>query len=432
MKTYHNYSFINGAREILLNGFLNILFIFTPLSIISYSLNWLAPITFTFSVIAIVPFAERLGFITEQLALHTNPTIGGLLNATFGNATELIVSIFALTKGLLRVVQLSLLGSILSNLLLVLGSSLFVGGIYNYDQKFQKISSQINSSLLLVSVMSILFPTILIYSNDIDFNGELLMSRIISIFLFILYILYLVFQLYTHKTAYDSMSDEPEDNIIRLSNSSDIESNNILTINPNSNINIDNDLNKTIIRNVNRTNSKRNSFTLRPSIDLEKNNENSDEDIIGFHYSLFWLIIITAFIAFLSEAIVSSIEKTSESISGYFLATIVIPIIGNAAEHTSAITFAAKNNVDISIGIAVGSSTQIALMVFPLLVIIGWMINQELTLNLEPYESSTLFLSVLLATFVIKDGTSNWLLGSILICAYFIILIGYLVHFNNL
>jgi Ca2+:H+ antiporter len=406
----NQYNFIKGAKEVLFNGFLNILFIFTPLSIISYSLKWNDIITFVFSVIAIAPFAERLGFITEQLALHTNPTLGGLLNATFGNATELIVSVLALSKGLFRVVQLSLLGSILSNLLLVLGTSLLLGGIYNHEQQFKKISSQINSTLLIVSVMAILFPTILTLTEDIDFKGELLLSRITSVLLFVLYCLYLVFQLFTHKNAYES--EEPKEYI------KDIES-------------LSDDSEKTDVKIILKRTFNFKNIQLQKTISLLSDDDEDDEDIVGFYYSVFWLFVITGFIAFLSEAIVSSIEKTAESVSGYFLAVIVIPIIGNAAEHTSSITFAIKNNLDLSIGISIGSSTQIALMVLPLLVIIGWIIDKDLSLNFNLYEGITLLLTVLLVSFAIKDGTSNWLLGANLVCAYFIISVGFIVHFND-
>jgi Ca2+:H+ antiporter len=424
-----NYNFLTGAKEVVLNGFLNILFIFTPLTIISYALNWNAAITFSFGVIAIAPFAERLGFITEQLALHTNPTIGGLLNATFGNATELIVSIAALNKGLYRVVQLSLLGSILSNLLLVLGSSLLIGGIYNHEQTFQKISGQVNSTLLFAALMAILFPTVLTVCNNIDFNGELLFSRITSLFLFILYGLYLVFQLYTHKEAYDESENSDIEN--KLMKQSDVINPLYKTLDQSYQTENSNGQVKLIRQNSESSFSIKPSLTKSVSINSNTNSISNDEDIVGLHYSVFWLLIITGFIAFLSEAIVSSIEQTSNFVSGYFLATIVLPIIGNAAEHTGSIIFAARNKLDISLGISIGSSTQIALMVFPLLVIIGWFADKDLSLNLQSYEASTLFLTILIVTVAIKDGTSNWLMGAILVIAYFIIAIGYVIHFND-
>lgn len=177
-------------------SYLNLLLFATPLAILSYGLGWSDVTTFVFSLIALCPLAERLGFVTEQLALHTNETIGGLLNATFGNATELIVSIAALSKGLYRLVQLSLLGSILSNMLLVLGTAFFFGGLQENVQKYNKISSQVNSTLLMLSTMSILFPTVLYQSGKCSKLGELGLSRGTSLILFFLYFGFLYFQVY--------------------------------------------------------------------------------------------------------------------------------------------------------------------------------------------------------------------------------------------
>lgn len=189
-----DYSFGKGFHAILFTGPLNILLLCTPIALASYALKWNDAITFVFSLLAIAPFAERLGFCTEQLALHTNETIGGLLNATFGNATELIVAISALSKGLHRVVQLSLLGSILSNMLLVLGTAFLCGGLKFKIQKYNTISSQVNSSILMLGTMAILFPTILSQSNEENHGGEVLFSRGVSVILFLTYLLFLLFQ----------------------------------------------------------------------------------------------------------------------------------------------------------------------------------------------------------------------------------------------
>lgn len=165
---------------------------------ISYYAHWASTITFIFSLLALAPLAERLGFVTEQLAMHTNDTVGGLLNATFGNATELIVAITALKRGLFKLVQLSLLGSILSNLLLVLGCSLFFGGLHHKTQHFGTISSQMNSTLLMLATMGILFPTILSNSAQESPLGELGYSRATAVILFILYFAFLYFQVFFH------------------------------------------------------------------------------------------------------------------------------------------------------------------------------------------------------------------------------------------
>ncbi len=162
----------------------------------------------------------------------------------------------------------------------------------------------------------------------------------------------------------------------------------------------------------------------------EKRVFDDEEDILGFNYACIWLAIITVFIAILSDAISATIEDagTNYNISAVFLSTIVLPIIGNAAEHASAIIFGMRNNLDLSLGIAVGSSCQIAVLVIPLMVIVGWMMDKDMSLDFGVFESFTLFITVVGVTFAIKDGTSNYYLGVILIVAYFIIAAGFMAR----
>lgn len=161
--------------------------------------------------------------------------------------------------------------------------------------------------------------------------------------------------------------------------------------------------------------------------------EEEEVDELGFANALIWLAVITALIAVLSEAISDSIQDAADSagVSGVFIAAILLPIVGNAAEHAGAIMFAMKGKVDLTLGVAVGSSTQIALCVLPLLVIIGWMANKDLSLDFGGFEGSALFLSVVSVTFVLKDGSSNWLLGAALVGAYLIISVAFWTHLNE-
>jgi Ca2+:H+ antiporter len=165
----------------------------------------------------------------------------------------------------------------------------------------------------------------------------------------------------------------------------------------------------------------------------EDQEEEEDEDQLGFNNSLIWLAIITVFIAVLSDAISASIQEAASSlgISKVFMAAILLPIVGNAAEHAGAVMFAVKGKLDLSLGVAIGSSTQIALCVLPLLVIIGWMGGYDLSLNFGSYEAGTLFLSVISVVFAIKDGKSNWLLGLTLIAMYLVIAVGFWAHNNQ-
>lgn len=187
---------ITELKIFLLDGPLNLLLFCIPAAFVTYYSYPSLPeaIPFILSVLSLAPLAERLGFLTEQLSLHTNETIGGLLNATFGNATELIVAIIALYKKLYRLVQLSLLGSILSNMLLVLGTAFLCGGMKHSTQYFNKINAQVNSVLLMVSTMGIIFPTILILVNKQEMLTNLQLSRGSSLICFLLYILLIYFQ----------------------------------------------------------------------------------------------------------------------------------------------------------------------------------------------------------------------------------------------
>ena len=207
------YNFFEGAKAMMMTGPLNLLLPCTIIAFISDGLGWNAGITFTFALVAIAPFAERLGFVTEQLALHTNETIGGLLNATFGNATELIVAIAALSLGKYRLVQLSLLGSILSNVLLVLGTAFWLGGYYHKTLTFGKSTAQINCVLLMLGVMGVLFPTVLTWTTAETPNNEAGFSRATAVLNFFGYVIFLYFQIVTHPDVYDEDADAEHEKV---------------------------------------------------------------------------------------------------------------------------------------------------------------------------------------------------------------------------
>ena len=414
-----NHTFIGTIKPMAVTGPLNILLLCTPIAMISYYAEWPSTVTFIFSLLALAPLAERLGFVTEQIAMHTNETIGGLLNATFGNATELIVAITALKRGLYKLVQLSLLGSILSNMLLVLGCAFFFGGMYEKVQHYGTISSQMNSTLLMLATMGILFPTILSNTNEETNLSELGYSRATALILFLLYFAFLYFQLFSHKHLYE---DSPEG-----SQDGTLDSGNAL-------------MHDTSVHNVVGANASSSTTTTTPGpiVNVKKeasvaDDEEEEEDVLGFWNAIIWLGIITVFIAILSDAISASIESAAGSmgISKVFIAAIILPIVGNAAEHAGAVVFATKGKLDLSLGVAIGSSTQIALCVLPLLVLIGWMGGYDLSMNFGGFEAATLFLTVISVTFAIKDGRSDWLVGLTLIAAYIVIALGFWAHEND-
>jgi|AntAceMinimDraft_1070359.scaffolds.fasta_scaffold10521_1 Ca2+:H+ antiporter len=351
---------------------LNYLLVCVPAAMYARSSGFGDGWVFTLALLAICPLAERLGFITEQLAEYTNPTVGGLLNATFGNLTEVIVSIYALRAGLLRVVQLSLLGSILSNMLLVLGCAFLFGGLSRKEQTFNAEGVMMNFGLLLLAVMGLSLPAMLHFTHT-ELHGtdsELALSRFSSCILLLIYIAFLYFQLVTHTHLYEEEDDDDDDD------------------------------------------------------------DDEDELVLGFWGCIFWLSLATVLISLLSDYLVSTIEGASASwdFSVAFISVILLPIVGNAAEHASAVMFAMKNKMDISLGVAVGSATQIALLVIPFCVIAGWVIDQPMDLNMEVFETATLFTTVVTVAFVCQDGKSNWLKGLVLILAYLLLSASFFFH----
>ncbi|XP_042754415.1 vacuolar cation/proton exchanger 3 [Lactuca sativa] len=330
---------------------------------------------FLLSLLGIIPLAERLGWATEQLVFYTGPTVGSLLNATFGNATELIISLFAMKQGMLRLVQQSLLGSILSNLLLVLGCALFSGGIVhrNKEQIFNKSNAGMNMGLLLMAVMGLLFPALL-HETQTELQigtSELLLSRFCSCIMLIAYAIYIFFQLTNQKQDYSTIKE-----------------------------------------------------------DGRQDDEESAE--ISKWESVIWLGLLTLFISVLSEYLVNAIEGASVAmdVPVAFIGVVLLPVVGNAAEHASAIIFAIKDKLDISLGVAIGSSTQISMFVMPFCVVIGWMIGSPMDLNFQLFETSILFMTVLVVAFMLQEGTSNYFKGLMLLFCYMIVAASFFVHID--
>ncbi|XP_074591431.1 vacuolar cation/proton exchanger 3-like [Curcuma longa] len=356
---------------------INILLPFGPLSIILHFLTKNHGLVFCFSLIGIIPLAERLGYATEQLAAYTGNTVGGLLNATFGNATEMIIAIYALKSGMIRVVQQSLLGSILSNMLLVLGCAFFAGGIVHNkkDQIFDKAAAVVNSGLLLMAVMGLTFPAVLHFTRSEVHYGksEVALSRFSSGVMLVAYASYLFFQLRSQQNSYHPVADE------------------------------------------------------------EGHSEDCDEEEppeLSQWEAISWLAILTLWISILSEYLVDAIEGASDTLHLplAFISVILLPIVGNAAEHASAIMFAMKDKLDISLGVAIGSSTQISMFVIPFTVIVGWIMEKQMDLNFQLFETACLFITVLVVAFMLQEGTANYFKGLMLILCYFIVAASFYFH----
>ncbi|OEL23887.1 Vacuolar cation/proton exchanger 1a [Dichanthelium oligosanthes] len=306
-----------NLQEVFLGTKLAVLFPAVPLAIAAQCAHFGQVWVFALSLLGLIPLAERVSFLTEQIAIYTGPTVGGLLNATCGNATELIIALFALMQGKIEVVKCSLLGSVLSNLLLVLGTSLFCGGVVNLgvDQPYDRKQADVSMGLLILGVLCQSLPLMLRYavgagehSVAADTTG-LDLSRACSIVMLLAYVAYLFFQLKTHTQLF-----EPQE--------------------------------------------------------VDDDGDDQEEAVIGFASGLFWLAFKTVLIAILSEGsnmayICMYRQPTSQSwgLSVSFISIILLPIVGNAAEHAGAIIFALKNKLDITLGVALGSATQISMFV---------------------------------------------------------------------
>ncbi|KAH9804477.1 vacuolar cation/proton exchanger 5 [Citrus sinensis] len=369
-------SVCRSIKTVVFSNKLNLLMPFGPLAIMVHNLTGHKGWVFFLSLLGITPLAERLGYATEQLTFFTGATVGGLLNATFGNATELIISIYALKSGMIRVVQLSLLGSILSNMLLVLGCAFFCGGLIccKKEQVFNKASAVVNSGLLLMAVMGLVFPAVLHYTHtEVHFGkSELALSRFSSCIMLVAYGAYLFFQLRGQTELYVPLSE----------------------------------------------------------VDHGGNHDDNEAPEISKWESLIWLAIMTAWISILSQYVVDAIEGASASwnIPISFISVILLPIVGNAAEHASAIMFAMKDKLDISLGVAIGSSTQISMFGIPFCVVIGWIMGRPMDLNFQLFETATLFITVIVVAFFLQEGTSNYFKGLMLILCYLIVAASFFVH----
>ncbi|RPB03949.1 Calcium/proton exchanger [Choiromyces venosus 120613-1] len=369
----------NKTKVVLFSNYVNILLIFVPLGIVAGVMKWNSTAIFVMNFLAIIPLAALLSFATEELALMVGETLGGLLNATFGNAVELIVSIVALTKGEIRIVQASMLGSILSNILLVLGMCFFFGGLKHKEQNFNSTVASTMSSLMAVATSSLIIPAALYSSlagsKEASFDLILHLSRGTSVVLLILYVLYLIFQLGTHAYLFDAQHESVE------------------------------------------------GGESTPE-------EEQQEALLSGVESAIVLVVVTVMVAICAEYLVGSIDDmvASSGISKTFIGFILIPIVGNAAEHVTAVVVAMKNKMDLAIGVAVGSSMQIALLVTPFLVILGWIIGQPMSLYFQTFETVVFFVSVLITNYLIQDGKSNYLEGAMLLGIYTIIAISFFVY----
>jgi Ca2+:H+ antiporter len=326
-------------------------------------------VLFVVSAIALIPLAKLIGDSTEHLATHYGPTAGSLLNVTFGNAAEIIIAVVAISAGLLDLVKASITGSIIGNILLIFGLSVIAGGFRYKEQSFSRENIGIQSSMLFLAIIGLAVPTILA-STILSPSGNQVQVQILSdalaVILLVVYILGIMFTFITHKhlfTPPETTQDIQESHATHW--------------------------------------SKKKSFLFLAA-------------------SMAGVIVV-------SEILVASVETTGEELGfgQLFVGAIIVGIVGNAAEHSSAILLARKGKIELSIGIAAGSGTQIALFVVPILVFAGIAMGQPFTLVFTLLELATLFLAAIILNLIVHDGRSNWFEGVMLTAVYIIIAIAF-------
>lgn len=313
-------------------------------------------VVFILSALGIIPLADLIGEATEELTVYTGPTLGGLLNATLGNAAELIITIFALREGLVELVKASITGSIIGNLLLVLGVSLLLGGLKNGIQKFDRRQAALNATMVVLAVFALAIPSFFSVAIAPDLQAETAFSESVAVVMIILYGLSV---LYAFTTREGPLAREAATHDAK--------------------------------------------WSLRQSILV--------------------LAGATIGVVVMSELLVGAVEPVIEELglTEFFLGIIVIPLVGNVAEHLVAVEVALKDEMELSMAISLGSSLQIALFVAPVLVFISLLFNETLLIIFSTFELIALFSASLVAALIALDGESNWLEGAQLLAVYVII-----------
>ena len=346
---------------------LNKLYLLLALVPLALALEWSHAdplLIFITSGLAIIPLAGLMGEATEKLTHHVGAGLGGLLNASFGNAAELIIAVMALRQGLHDVVKASITGSILGNILLVLGVAMVAGGLRYERQRFNRTAAGMGSSLLLLAAVGLIVPAI--FHQTAASQGDIIereLSLEIAIVLFGIYVLSLIFSLRTHRHLY--LGENPS--------------------------------------------------------------TGEDDRPWKKQTAMIVLALATVATGIMSEVLVGALVPAAESLgmTQIFVGVILVALVGNAAEHSTAVLVARKNHMDLAFGIAVGSSLQIAMFVAPVLVFISYLFGTPLNLIFTPFEVAAVTLSVLIVGFVAMDGESHWMEGVMLVGVYLILAIAF-------
>jgi Ca2+:H+ antiporter len=320
---------------------------------------------FGLSALAIMPLAAMLGDATEELAVHAGPVVGGVLNATLGNLAELMIAVLALRAGLVELVKASITGSILGNLLLVMGAATLAGGLRFRTQRFSRQLAGLNTGLLVMAVVGLVVPA-LFHAAHPDPTHRLTrrMSEFVAALLVLGYALSLVYSVGTHRALFGEIGKAAE------------------------------------VEQAPR-------WSLRRTIGV--------------------LAALSAALGAMSEVLVSATQDAvrQSGLSEFFVGIVIVPVIGNAAEHSAAVLMALRNRMDLAIGIALGSTVQIALLVAPLAVLAGVVLGAPMDLAFSTFEVASVALAVWIASEIVHDGESNWLEGALLLLVYAVLAVAF-------
>ncbi len=360
-----------------------VLLVFVPISIVASWLEWGETAVFFTSALAIIPLSIWLSTATEKVAVVTGPTLGGLVNAFFGNATELIIALVALKEGLVDIVKASLTGTLLSDLLLLMGCAMLAGGIRYKEQEFKPILTRVNGSSMTLAVVAIALPTLVIYtSNVVDETAIRNLSLVTATVLIIVYGLTLLFSLGTHNFLYDvGIADE------ELSNNSD---------------------------------DSENQTEITPAEQRSK--------------LIFWIIVLlssTIAVAFESELFVDVVDTETErlGLTPLFTGVILLPLVSDVAAFVTVIRLSIKNKMDLTVATATGDSLLVALFVAPVLVFVGeFLFHQPIDLNFSPFQVVSIAIAVAITNLITSSGRSNWLDGSLLLATYIVLSVAFYYH----
>ncbi|MBB6671137.1 calcium/proton exchanger [Cohnella nanjingensis] len=341
--------------------FFPLLIAFFVLSALAHYLHWNTVAQFVISAVTIVFVAGFLGKATEAVAHYAGQRLGGFLNATFGNAAELIIAIFLVKEGLFDMVKASLTGSIIGNLLLVLGASALAGGLKFKEQKFNIHLAGQNASLMLLGVIALFIPAVFVKSEHLSQGDTMTLSVTVAAVLIIAYIGWLVYSMVTHKSLLEDHADTQADH--------------------------------------------------------------GETAAWSKGQSILFLVIATVMVAFVSEWLVGTLHTFTDQygMSELFVGAFIVAIVGNAAEHSAAVMLALKNKIGAAVEIAVGSSLQIALFVAPVLIFVSLMFGNPMNILFTTVEIAAIGVAVLIATSISRDGATTWYEGKLLLLVYIVL-----------